>query len=258
MHSQGCCTAPEPPDFAAQARDLDELADDPTLQDCCRRDLEVQAKEARWKAELAPHDRSQLRQSLARQVFRRPAQQPAEQSGSEEEDEDLGAPVVVFCGGAWRLQECRFLTCCASPVRCRAAALAAAHRAAAAGGVQEQAAQRGAWCAGNPLREQARGGLSAPFISPMRCSSTAAVSSDPMLPTCAWLQALLQEESGPCIVAHIAYEGDPAGAALDEYLASWARQYLGTRFVRHVVQPGSTLPRHVGLPSGPGEVSNKH
>jgi hypothetical protein len=94
MHTRGCCPAPEPPDFAAAALDLDDLANDPTLQDCCRRDLEVQAKEARWKAELAPHDRSQLRQSLARRVFRRPVGQAAaaqSNSGSDGEDKDLGA-----------------------------------------------------------------------------------------------------------------------------------------------------------------------
>jgi hypothetical protein len=66
-------------------------------------------------------------------------------------------------------------------------------------------------------------------------------------------QALLQDHAGPCIVAHFAYEGDPGGAALDEYLASLASEFLGTRFVRHVVQPGSTLPRQFGLLPGPGE-----
>ena len=70
--------------------------------------------------------------------------------------------------------------------------------------------------------------------------------------------SLLQEiactgDSECCVVCHVAYEADIAGAALDEQLSSLARQYLATCFVRCVVQPGNRPCFQFGLPPGPGE-----
>jgi hypothetical protein len=57
-------------DFLQQEiEQLQELALDPTLESCCRRDLEDALKIARVKAQLAPQDRSQARQRLAGQVL---------------------------------------------------------------------------------------------------------------------------------------------------------------------------------------------
>jgi hypothetical protein len=70
-----------------------ELAADPTLSQCCRRDLEEQAQMSAMKAALMPHDRSTARQRLAAQVVRQvhplpppcAEQDDEEQSGSDEE-----------------------------------------------------------------------------------------------------------------------------------------------------------------------------
>jgi hypothetical protein len=67
---------------------LQELALDPTLESCCRRDLEDALKIARVKAQLAPHDRSQARQRLAGQVLLTPLAAGEEEEGTAGLDED--------------------------------------------------------------------------------------------------------------------------------------------------------------------------
>ena len=69
------CCAPEAAAWAADAEACDALACDPTLEACCRRDLEAQAVEARLKAQLSLADRSKERQRLAARVLGTPAQQ---------------------------------------------------------------------------------------------------------------------------------------------------------------------------------------
>lgn len=81
-NSGNCC---EEHNFELDAEILDSLADDPALQDCCRRDLETQAKVARIKARLTPHDPSQTRQRLAAQVICRKTF-PSEPQMESEED----------------------------------------------------------------------------------------------------------------------------------------------------------------------------
>ncbi|PRW60072.1 thioredoxin domain-containing 9-like protein [Chlorella sorokiniana] len=92
------CCAPEAAAWAADAEACDALACDPTLEACCRRDLEAQAVEARLKAQLSLADRSKERQRLAARVLGTPAQQQQQQQqqagelGSDlesEEDEEL-------------------------------------------------------------------------------------------------------------------------------------------------------------------------
>ncbi len=62
-----CCEAHD-----AAADELGELALDPTLQDCCRRDLEEQAYVQHIKSELLSHDRIDTRKLLASQVLAPP------------------------------------------------------------------------------------------------------------------------------------------------------------------------------------------
>jgi hypothetical protein len=76
---------------------LQELASDPTLESCCRRDLEDALKIARVKAQLAPQDRSQARQRLAGQVLA-PLARPGEEgneagvatANEDNESDELG------------------------------------------------------------------------------------------------------------------------------------------------------------------------
>jgi hypothetical protein len=68
------------------------------------------------------------------------------------------------------------------------------------------------------------------------------------------LQDLVAAAAAACVVCHVGYEGDAAGAALDEHLSSLAHAYLATRFLRCVVQPGGGLLRQLGLPPGPALV----
>ena len=60
-----CCSAHD--DLAAE---LEDMAADPALQDCCRRDLKEQAYVARVKRELLAHDRTDTRKLIADQVVR--------------------------------------------------------------------------------------------------------------------------------------------------------------------------------------------
>ena len=101
------CCAPEAAAWAADAEACDALACDPTLEACCRRDLEAQAVEARLKAQLSLADRSKERQRLAARVLGTPAQQqqqPQQQQQGElgrdlesEEDEELMGALGSGC-----------------------------------------------------------------------------------------------------------------------------------------------------------------
>ncbi|KAK9825410.1 hypothetical protein WJX81_002679 [Elliptochloris bilobata] len=77
------------------AAELDELATDPALQDCCRRDLQEQAYVARVKAELLAHDRTDERRLAADEAVRRDFAGRTDDgadslaSGSEEEAPEL-------------------------------------------------------------------------------------------------------------------------------------------------------------------------
>lgn len=51
------------------AADLDDALDDPTLEDCCRRDLQQQARSAQLVKQLRQHDRTTERSKMADNVF---------------------------------------------------------------------------------------------------------------------------------------------------------------------------------------------
>jgi hypothetical protein len=81
-------------DFLQQEiEELQDLASDPTLESCCRRDLEDALKIARVKAQLAPQDRSQVRERLAGQVLLAPFSKRGGEdneagiAGADEDDE---------------------------------------------------------------------------------------------------------------------------------------------------------------------------
>ena len=66
--------------------ELTELASDPTLESCCRRDLDDQLRVARAKAQLAPQDRSQARQRIASNVLRQISESDLESEDSDSEE----------------------------------------------------------------------------------------------------------------------------------------------------------------------------
>lgn len=70
MEQAGCCPGQDA--HAAEAVVLGNLALDPALEACCRRDLEERAEVARLKAALSLQDRSTARQQLQQQVVGRP------------------------------------------------------------------------------------------------------------------------------------------------------------------------------------------
>lgn len=76
-----CCSTHE-----SIADELADLASDPTLQDCCRRDLQEQAHVARVKSRLLAVDRVDKRAVLAKEVVKPPP--PVRESF---EDDDSGA-----------------------------------------------------------------------------------------------------------------------------------------------------------------------
>lgn len=77
-----------------EIEDLKELAADPTLESCCRRDLEDQLRVVKAKAQLAPQDRTQTRQRLARAVLRQTEDSDIEQE--ESDSEELGK-LIFYC-----------------------------------------------------------------------------------------------------------------------------------------------------------------
>jgi hypothetical protein len=82
MAAPSCCSGAADPALAAVADELQELSFDPTLDDCCRRDLEEQAASARLRSQLAVHDRSTAAQKLRSAVLgARPV--PAAEGGPE-------------------------------------------------------------------------------------------------------------------------------------------------------------------------------
>ncbi len=60
-----CCQQ----DGCPEARELLDMADDPTLQGCCRKDLQQQARAAQIKTSLLAVDPSQAKQKLQQQVI---------------------------------------------------------------------------------------------------------------------------------------------------------------------------------------------
>lgn len=67
------------------ADELADLASDPTLQDCCRRDLQEQAHVARVKSRLLAVDRIDKRAVLAMEVVKPP---PPVDGSSEDDDSE--------------------------------------------------------------------------------------------------------------------------------------------------------------------------
>jgi hypothetical protein len=79
----------EQPNFEHQIAELRELAADPTLESCCRRDLEDQIRVAKVKATLAPQDRSQTRQRLASAVVTLPCEPEQDYRNHDNDFEDI-------------------------------------------------------------------------------------------------------------------------------------------------------------------------
>ena len=75
--------------LANEIDELTELAADPTLESCCRRDLEDQLHVAKTKARLTPVDRSQIRQRMASLVVASAAHPRNEENDSVFDDDDL-------------------------------------------------------------------------------------------------------------------------------------------------------------------------
>lgn len=81
----GACSSSRCQDEAVH---LDELWNDPTLQDCCRRDLLLQHKSAKLKEQLLQQDRTIERSRLMRQVVVQPPQTASSDSSGLESDAD--------------------------------------------------------------------------------------------------------------------------------------------------------------------------
>eukprot|EP00887_Chlorella_sp_A99_P006174 scaffold3.g6174.t1 len=73
-----------------QAEELELLSLDPTLESCCRRDLEERARAERIKAELSLHDRSTVREALRQQVVGAPPRGAAADAGGLEGEGEEG------------------------------------------------------------------------------------------------------------------------------------------------------------------------
>lgn len=79
------------------------LADDPTLADCCRRDLEQQKQVEQLKRALLSHDRTDIRTKVAYDAFLRdPTVGAAAGLGDErndsftDSDDDAGSTCPIF------------------------------------------------------------------------------------------------------------------------------------------------------------------
>jgi len=100
MNLSGILAGGEGAVYLQQAEELQELAADPTLQSCCQRDLRDQIRIAECKAKLAPQDRSQIRNQMAKRVIAASyGEDKWGSSDSDEESEELGTSFLPFRRG---------------------------------------------------------------------------------------------------------------------------------------------------------------
>lgn len=96
-----CCPTPtdhpQSTSLEQQAEELLELAEDPTLEQCCRRDLEEQSRIASFKAELSKHDRTLTRHQLAAAVIRSTTAADGDtDSLASDDDAELGRILLLL------------------------------------------------------------------------------------------------------------------------------------------------------------------
>lgn len=217
-----CCVPPaECEGFYESASKLDELADDPTLQDCCRRDLQEQAQVARLKAELTLHDPTLARLRLARQtISSRPPNKHLNRQDShlqhhpeaEDEDQDADDDYMLQKLRKTRLQQ---LQQASSATRTTTPAATRLHSSFQAGTLVDATISE-----------------LADFLELSSSSSTTAIKTT------------------TAIVCHFALEGSPIDDQADELLLSLAHQHPKTHFLRVM------LPRHGFSTSGGGGGEN--
>lgn len=73
-----------------------QLANDPTLESCCQRDLEDQLRIAQFKAQLAPQDRSQTRQKLANAIVKTAFEEDDLRQDDDDDDDDGELSMLFF------------------------------------------------------------------------------------------------------------------------------------------------------------------
>ena len=199
----------------AEIEELKELAADPTLEACCRRDLEDQLRTARLKAQLAPQDRSQARQRLAAQVLG-----AALAPGDEKDDLDSDSDELGEWGRRpWSDDGGSLISSPSCAEELRRLRLEE---------MQREMRIRSA------LQSEGHGGVST-------------VSA-------AKLDRTIAEAVAAYVVCHFGIEGDTQGDAIDQRLEGLAARFVGTRFLRCPMPPASPLPQRFGLPPGPGLV----
>ncbi|KAF8070999.1 hypothetical protein HT031_001080 [Scenedesmus sp. PABB004] len=216
--------APAPPASAAQRRtealieELQDMALDPTLDQCCRRDLDDQIARERIRACLQAADRVDARtRAAAAAVVRDAGVVAAAAAAADAADADAAAA---------------------------AAAAAAADGSAAqprepGGGEGELAALRAARLA------QLRAAAAA-----QAAGARAGLGSLNDVPEGKLLGLLAEPPGRGVLVAHLAVAGHEPCNALDETLAAAAARYRGTYFARVVVARGTPLVARLQLPGG--------
>ncbi|WIA31803.1 hypothetical protein OEZ86_002671 [Tetradesmus obliquus] len=197
--------------------ELEDMALDPTLDQCCRRDIQSQMAKERIRQSLQREDRIDARQRLAAEaVCRDPAalaaaslqetlqQQRAAAAAFKNRNDELDSDLEAEGEGDAELAALR---------QQRLAQLRAQ-------GAAQQQAQRSGFGSLNDVQE------------------------GQLLP-------LLREPPGRgVLVVHLAVQGFEPCNTLDECLAAAAAQYRGTYFARVVVQRGSALVARLQLPQG--------
>lgn len=197
----------------ASALEAELAAADPTLQDCCRRDLEQEAKAARQQAALSRVDRAskaELARKLGGAVVPPPLPRKKAESDDGESDFDFDSEGDEDASLA-RLRELRL-----SQLKQRAAAE-----------VEEEKRKKKEEKRGDD-RELGAGRLSEVKVS--KVFSLAASLSGP------------RRRELPFSV-HLADAGSAAGAALDELLETLAGDFRGSRFARASPGAGSAAAR---------------
>lgn len=199
--SDACCSADHPDSAAAHlssraSRLEQELEDDPTLQDCCRRDLEQEAKASRQQAALSRVDRA-ARAELARKLGGAVVPPPAakKDNGDLESDFDLEDD-----DDEASLAELRNLRLSQMKQR------------------REQ--------------QERNKGIGAPRSDDPGPGRLSEVKASNVFSLAASLSRGSTRKRELPFVVHLADAGSPAGAVLDELLETLAGDFGGSRFAR--------------------------